>query len=134
MAATASCHLPGSGAFVILVPTNKIKIMELNAMDLLMKEAPGVAKAFDGLIQSLVASEGLDAKTKQLIYIAMKTAMGDDMAVKFHAPMAKQLGATKPEIIDALLLSLTVSGISGVLACLPAVVQLFEGEDKGQPH
>lgn len=98
-------------------------------MELFMKEAPAVAKAFDGLIQSLVASEGLDAKTKQLIYIAMKAAMGDDMAVKFHAPMAKQLGATKQEIIDAVLLSLTVSGISGVMACLPAVVKLFGEEE-----
>ncbi|SKA09217.1 carboxymuconolactone decarboxylase family protein [Sediminibacterium ginsengisoli] len=100
--------------------------MESNTMELFMKEAPDVAKAFDGLIQSLIASEGLDAKTKQLIYIAMKTAMGDDTAVKFHAPMAKQLGATKPEIIDAILLSLTVSGISGVMASLPYVVKLFD--------
>ncbi|MGE9313034.1 carboxymuconolactone decarboxylase family protein [Niabella sp. CJ426] len=103
--------------------------MESNPMDLFMKEAPDVARAFDGLIQSLIASNGLDEKTKQLIYIAMKTAMGDDMAVKFHAPMAKQLGATKPEIVDAVLLSLTVSGISGVMASLPAVVKLFENHE-----
>ncbi len=98
-------------------------------MELFMKEAPDVAKAFDGLIQSLIGSEGLDAKTKQLIYIAMKTAMRDDAAVKFHAPMAKQLGATKPEIIDAILLSLTVSGVSGVLACLPYAVKLFDTQE-----
>lgn len=103
--------------------------MESNPMELFMKEAPDVARAFDGLIQSLIASEGLDAKTKQLIYIAMKSAMGDDTAVTFHAPMAKQLGATKTEIVDAVLLSLTVSGISGVMACLPSVVKLFENQE-----
>ncbi len=103
--------------------------MQNNPMELFMKEAPAVAKAFDGLIQSLIASEGLDPKTKQLIYIAMKTAMGDDTAVKFHVPMAKQLGATKPEIVEAILLSLTVSGISGVIACLPAAVKIFENQE-----
>jgi len=103
--------------------------MNNNAMELFMQEAPEVAKAFDGLIQSLVASKGLDQKTKQLIYIAMKTAAGDETAVKFHAPMARQLGATKAEIIDAILLSLTVSGISGVMVCLPAAVKLFEDNE-----
>ena len=122
-------HLSGSRTAVLLGKERKRKTMESNPMELFMKEAPDVAKAFDGLIQSLIASEGLDAKTKQLIYIAMKTAMGDDTAVKFHAPMAKQLGATKQEIIDAILLSLTVSGVRGVIACLPSAVKLFDNQE-----
>lgn len=63
-----------------------------NPMDVFLKEAPEVAKAFNGLIQSLVSSKGLDEKTKQLIYIAMKAAQGDDVAIKFHVPMAKKTG------------------------------------------
>lgn len=94
-------------------------------MELFKQEAPNVASAFDGLIQSLVASKGLDPKTKQLIYIAMKTAMGDEMAVKAHLPMAKALGATREEVVEAILLTLTVSGISGVLHSLPHVVQVY---------
>jgi len=43
----------------------------------------------------LVASKGLGQKTKQLIYIAMKAALGDDAAVQAHIPMAKQAGATR---------------------------------------
>lgn len=100
--------------------------MNSNAMDLFQKEAPKVAKAFDDLIQSLVSSKGLDAKTKQLIYIAMKAAQGDETAVRFHVQMAKQLGATKEEVVDAILMSLTVSGIKGVATCLPEAVKLFE--------
>jgi alkylhydroperoxidase/carboxymuconolactone decarboxylase family protein YurZ len=95
-------------------------------MEVFQKEAPEVAIAFDNLIQSLVGSRGLDEKTKQLIYIAMKAAEGDDTALKFHVPMAKKLGATKAEVVDAILMTLTVSGIKGVVTCLPGAVAAFE--------
>ncbi len=100
--------------------------MERTAMEIFQKEAPEVAAAFNGLIQALVASKGLDQKTKQLIYIAMKTAMGDVHAVKAHIPMAQAVGATREEVIDAVLMTLTVSGISGVLVVLPLVVEMYE--------
>jgi AhpD family alkylhydroperoxidase len=100
--------------------------MQQNPMELFQKEAPEVAAAFNNLIISLVASKGLDQKTKQLIYIAMKAAMGDAMAVKAHLPMAKAAGATREEVVDAILMTLTVSGIRGVVQCLPEVVLQFE--------
>lgn len=100
--------------------------MELSPMELFQKEAPEVASAFNGLIQALIASKGLDPKTKHLIYIAMKTALGDDRAVMAHLPMAKALGATRGEVLDAVLLTLTVSGISGVIKCLPEIVRMYE--------
>jgi AhpD family alkylhydroperoxidase len=95
-------------------------------MEVFQNEAPDVAAAFNGLIQSLVASKGLDPKTKQLIYIAMKASTGDAMAVRAHVPMAKAAGATKEEVVDAILLTLTVSGIRGVVTCLPEVVGQVE--------
>ena len=100
--------------------------METNPMELFQKEAPDVAAAFNNLIMALVASKGLDQKTKQLIYIAMKASAGDDMAVRAHVPMAKAAGATRQEVIDAILMTLTVSGIRGVVHCLPEAVRQFE--------
>lgn len=100
--------------------------MQANPMEIFKQEAPDVAEAFDGLIQALIASKGLDPKTKQLIYIAMKASMGDQMAVKAHVPMAKAAGATKEEVVDAILMTLTVSGIRGVVTCLPDAVKQFE--------
>jgi len=44
--------------------------MNRSSMEVFQKEAPHVAEAFNGLIQSLITSKGLDEKTKQLIYIA----------------------------------------------------------------
>ena len=107
--------------------------MILTPMELFKKEAPEVADAFNGLIQSLIATRGLDGKTKQLINIAMKTAMGDRTAVKAHIPLAKAVGATREEVVDAILLTLTVSGISGVLRCLPEVTVVYgEGCSENQ--
>lgn len=100
--------------------------MNTNPMEVFQKEAPEVAKAFDALIQSLIASKGLDEKTKQLIYIALKASQGDETALQFHVPMAKKLGATKEEVVDAILLTLTVSGIRGVATCLPGAVKQFK--------
>lgn len=95
-------------------------------MEVLKREAPEVAEAFNGLINALVATQGLDQKTKQLIYIAMKASTGDQMAVKAHVPMAKAAGATKEEVVDAILMTLTVAGVRGVVTCLPDAVKQFE--------
>lgn len=100
--------------------------MNSNPMEVFQKEAPEVAAAFNNLILSLVASKGIDPKTKQLIYIAMKASMGDIMAVRAHVPMAKAAGATKEEVVDAILMTLTVSGIRGIVTCLPEAVKHFE--------
>ncbi len=100
--------------------------MSENPMELFQKEAPGVADAFNDLIKAIVARDGLDQKTLHLIYIAMKASVGDTMAVKAHIPMAKEAGATRDEVMGAILMTLTVSGIRGVATCLPEAVRYFE--------
>jgi len=97
-----------------------------NPIEIFKKEAPEVSEAFDGLIQSLIQTKGLDAKTKQLIYIGIKASLGDVESIKFHVPMAKKLGATREEIKDAILISLTVSGLKGVTSCLPIALEVFD--------
>ena len=97
-----------------------------NPMEIFQKEAPEVAKAFNDLIQSIVASKGLDEKTKQLIYIALKTLLNDPVAVKFHVPMAKKLGARREEVVDAILMTLTVAGIKPVATMLPDALENYD--------
>jgi len=100
--------------------------MATSTMEIFSSEAPEVAAAFNNLIMTVVKRPALDAKTKQLIYIAMKAAMGDDTAVKAHIPMAKAAGATRDEVIDAILMTVTVAGIRGIAHCLPDAVAQFE--------
>ena len=72
------------------VDTNK-----KNPMEVFQQEAPEVSKAFDGLIKALEGTKGLDPKTKQLVYVGIKAAMGDTTAIYYHVPMAKKSGATR---------------------------------------
>ena len=99
-----------------------------NPIDIFKKEAPEIAEAFDGLIDSLIKTKGLDAKTKQLIYIGIKAASADKEAIKYHVPMAKQLGATREEIKDTILITLTTCGLKGVVSCLPIALQAYDNK------
>jgi alkylhydroperoxidase/carboxymuconolactone decarboxylase family protein YurZ len=96
-------------------------------LDTFQHEAPEVAKAFDGLIDALKSTTGMDAKTKQLVYIGIKSSLGDSTAVFFHVKMAKQLGATRNEIKDAILITLTVCGLKGVSTCLQTAMEVYDG-------
>ena len=100
--------------------------MNANPMEVFSKEAPEVAAAFNGLIQSLVASKGIDQKTKQLIYIGIKSSMGDTTAIFYHVPMAKKLGATREEVKDTILITLSVCGLKGVATCLPTALDIYD--------
>ncbi|ADQ79529.1 Carboxymuconolactone decarboxylase [Paludibacter propionicigenes WB4] len=91
-------------------------------------EAPDVAKAFDNLVEALKSTTGLDAKTKQLIYISMKASTGDSTSVFFHVKMAKKLGATREEIKDTILITLTVCGLKGVSSCLQTALDAYDND------
>jgi len=99
---------------------------EQNPIEIFKKEAPEVASAFDELIQTLIQTKALDSKTKQLIYIGIKAAMGDSLALNFHVPMAKKLGASRDEIKEAILLTLSTSGLKGVTSCLPTALNAYD--------
>jgi alkylhydroperoxidase/carboxymuconolactone decarboxylase family protein YurZ len=98
----------------------------MNPLEIFQNEAPEVASAFNGLVEALKNTSGLDAKTKQLIYIGIKSAMGDTTAVYFHVQMAKKLGASRDEIKDTILITLTVCGLKGVASCLPLALEVYD--------
>ena len=101
--------------------------MNQNPYELFQKECPEVAAALNDLIEAQKALKGLDAKFKQLINIAIQTANRNPQGVKMHAMMAKNEGATREEIVCAVVLNLHHSGIASVLECLPAAINGFEG-------
>ena len=111
--------------------------MNANPMEVFRHEAPEAAEAFDGLVHALcVRGDGMDGKTRQLAYLAMKASQGDVAAVYAHVPMAKAEGASRGEVRDAVLMTLTVSGIRGVVSCLGPALQAFDaipaGPDKAR--
>ncbi len=99
---------------------------ELNPFALFQQEAPQVAAAFNGLIEAVTSLDGLDAKTRQLVYIGIKASQGDAGAVAAHVPMARAEGAIREEIRDTVLLTLTVCGVKGVANCLVPALDAYE--------
>jgi alkylhydroperoxidase/carboxymuconolactone decarboxylase family protein YurZ len=102
-----------------------------NPLDVFKQEAPDVAEAFNGLVNSLESLNGLDAKTKHLVYIGIKSALGDVAAVYYHVPMAKKAGASRNEIRDAILITLTVCGLTAVATCLPVALDIYDRSPGG---
>ena len=102
--------------------------MNQNPFELFERECPEVAARFNDLIDAQKALKGLDSKTKQLINIAIQTANRNSRGVKLHAMMAKNEGATREEIVGAVVLNLHHSGFASVMECLPAAIDCFEGK------
>jgi AhpD family alkylhydroperoxidase len=105
-----------------------MKSTNQNPYEIFQKECPEVAARFNDLIEAQKALKGIDAKTKQLINIAIQTANRNLRGVQMHAKMAKSEGATREEIIAAVVLNLHHSGFANVLECLPAAIDGFEGK------
>jgi alkylhydroperoxidase/carboxymuconolactone decarboxylase family protein YurZ len=101
--------------------------MSQNPFDLLKKEFPDIADKYDSLVEAQRAVKGLDPKTKQLVNIAIQTAVRNSRGVRFHAMMAKQAGASRAEVLGAVVMSLHLAGLAVVLDSLPSAVDGFDG-------
>ena len=99
---------------------------EKNPYEIFQKECPELAERFNNLVEVQHSLKGLDPKTKQLINIAIQTSTRNPRGVKFHSIMAYQAGATKDEIIGAVVMNLHLTGLVTVLECLPAALEGLE--------
>lgn len=89
-------------------------------------ESPEVAEAFGGIIQALSNMKALEPKMKELIYIAIRASQGETSAVTAHVPIAKKAGATRDELKEAIVITITVCGIKGIASCLEAALNTYD--------
>jgi alkylhydroperoxidase/carboxymuconolactone decarboxylase family protein YurZ len=101
-----------------------------NPYEIFQKECPELAERFNNLVEVQRSLKDLDQKTKQLINIAIQTSTKNPRGVKFHAITAYQVGATKDEIIGAVVMNLHLTGLVTVLECLPAALEGIEEATK----
>lgn len=99
-----------------------------DAFKVFMADAPAHAKAWSELVQALAGASALDKKTGELAYIAVLAALNRVSGIPFHVTSLKEMGATREEIISAILLGLPVAG-SVVTQALPVAVKAFEADD-----
>jgi alkylhydroperoxidase/carboxymuconolactone decarboxylase family protein YurZ len=98
-----------------------------NAFRAFMTEAPDHAKAWGGMIQALGQASALDAKTSQLAYLAVLAALNRTSGIPFHVLSAKEAGATRDEIIGAILVGLPAAGHI-VTQALPVALEAYDQE------
>ena len=92
-----------------------------------LQQAPGHASAWMGAVKGLDEASALDKKTEELAYIAVLAAMRMESGVPFHVASAKAAGATREEVISAILVGLPAAG-QGVVASLPAALSAYDSE------
>ncbi len=99
-----------------------------DAFQTFFKETPGYSKAWMEVVQKLDAANALDKKTKALAYIAVLAASGLVSGIPFHAQHAKSLGASREEVIGAVLIGLPAVGHI-VIQALPTALEAYGCEE-----
>lgn len=90
-------------------------------------EAEGHSDAWSGMIAGLAEASSLDPKTQSLAYLAVLAAQRIESGVAFHVKAAKKQGASREEVISAVLVGLPAAG-NVVTQVLPAAVEAFDEE------
>lgn len=98
-----------------------------NAFQSFMNEASEHAQAWGAMVQGLSQANVLDEKTTALTYLAVLAALRLENGIPFHVHTAKQAGASRQEVISAILVGLPAAG-HGVTQVLPTVLAAFDAE------
>jgi alkylhydroperoxidase/carboxymuconolactone decarboxylase family protein YurZ len=97
------------------------------AFRLFGQEAPAHAAAWMSAVKGLDGASALDEKTGELAYLAVLAALGMDSGVPFHVASAKQAGASRDEVIAAILVGLPAAG-QRVISSLPAALSAYDAK------
>lgn len=96
-----------------------------NAFALFLKEAPAHSQAWLGAVEGLDSASALDKKTAHLAYIAVLAALRLESGLPFHVQLAKRLGASRAEVVSAILVGLPAAG-NAVTQCLPTALAAYD--------
>ncbi|MFK3688929.1 carboxymuconolactone decarboxylase family protein [Agrobacterium tumefaciens] len=91
-----------------------------------MTDAPAHKAAWFQAVQALGAASRLDEKTQSLNYIGILAALRLESGIGFHVMEAKAHGATRDDIVSAILTGLPAAG-NGVIAALGPALDAFDG-------
>jgi alkylhydroperoxidase/carboxymuconolactone decarboxylase family protein YurZ len=95
------------------------------AFQAFMSEAPHHAQAWATVVQGLASASALDEKTAALAYLAVLAVLRIESGVPFHVQAAKRAGASREEVISAILVGLPAAG-HGVTQVLPAAIAAYD--------
>ena len=96
-----------------------------DAFKAFMTNAPEFAQAWGGAVQELAKASVLDDKTRELAYLAVLASLNRVSGIPFHVASLKEMGATREEIISAILVGPPAAG-HVVTQALPAALETFD--------
>lgn len=99
--------------------------MVSEAFKVFMSDAPEFAQAWGTAVQALAQASALDTKTAGLAYLAVLAALNRVSGIPFHVVSLKENGATRDEVISAILVGLPAAGHL-VTQALPAAVEAYD--------
>ena len=97
------------------------------AFQLFSTDAPKHSEAWMQLIQKISEASDLDQKTHALAYLSVLAALRLESGVPFHIKHAKNLGATREEVISAILVGLPAAG-HVVTQVLPVALESYDSD------
>ncbi|WP_421549095.1 carboxymuconolactone decarboxylase family protein [Pseudomonas sp. QD4] len=86
-----------------------------------IQDAPAHADAWMQAVKALDEASALDKKTEELAYIAVLAATGNISGVPFHVHSARSHGASRQEVLSAVLIGLPAVGSTVIAALSPAL-------------
>ena len=92
---------------------------------------PEVMKAFYSLGQNASTSGAIDAKTKELIALAIGVATHCDNCIAFHTQAALKAGATREEIMETLGVTIYMGGGPSLMYAAHVVEAIEQFEQIG---
>ncbi|MBF0588642.1 MAG: Rieske 2Fe-2S domain-containing protein [Magnetococcales bacterium] len=78
--------------------------------------------------------QALDEKTRFLIQIVTKVSVGTERGLRQYAPKALKAGASKEEILDAVLMAFPAAGLNKVLDAINVLIDLELLPDVATPN
>src|SRR5690348_8109026 len=91
-------------------------------------EAREHAKVWMGTVRGLDAASALDKKTEELAYLAVLASQRLVSGIPLHVNSAKVAGATREEVISAILVRLPAVG-NTVIEALPVALEAYDGPE-----
>jgi AhpD family alkylhydroperoxidase len=97
--------------------------------------SPEVMKSFSSMATAAGATGALDARTKELIALAVSVAVRCDDCIAFHAKAAAARGATREEVMETLGMAIYMGAGPSVMYASHALAAFtqFDAEKTAQP-
>jgi alkylhydroperoxidase/carboxymuconolactone decarboxylase family protein YurZ len=104
--------------------SEKEKLMS-DAFQIFLREAPRHAQAWMTAVQHLGSASALDKKTECLAYLSVLSVLRLNSGIPFHVSHARESGASREEVISAILVGLPAAG-NIVTQALPIAIEAYD--------